>query len=89
MDDRSIDKLKQTFEGLKVEEPKVQAKEYVEQQAPAENVNPEEQKLHEEIDSLYYGDGYSEYSRDSRRTGKTSSTYISKLEKELRAEKEA
>ena len=86
MDDKSIDQLKQTFDKIHVEE---EPRENAEQQAQAENISPEEVKLHDEIDSLYYGDGYSESSKASRRTGKTSSTYISKLERELRVEKEA
>lgn len=46
-------------------------------------------ELHDEIDSLYYGDSYSQYSGDSRRTGATNATYISRLEKELEEEKHA
>ena len=47
----------------------------------------EEQELHEEIDSLYYGSQYTH--TESRRSNMTSATYISKLEKELHEEREA
>jgi hypothetical protein len=47
----------------------------------------EEQELHEEIDSLYYGSQYSQ--SESRRSQMTSATYISKLEKELQEERRA
>lgn len=50
----------------------------------------EEQELHDEIDSLYYG-SYCESRRSgkSRRSNITSATYISKLEKELQEERRA
>lgn len=50
----------------------------------------EEQELHDEIDSLYYG-SYCESRRSgkSRRSNITSATYISKLEKELQEERKA
>lgn len=51
----------------------------------------EDQELHDEIDSLYYG-SYSESRRSenkSRRSQMTSATYISKLEKELQEERKA
>lgn len=86
MDDRSIDQLKKTFDHIE-EDKKEDAP--IQQEPANDQVSPDEQKLHEEIDSLYYGDGVSEYSRTSKRSTKTSATYISKLEKELRAEKEA
>lgn len=50
----------------------------------------DDQELHDEIDSLYYG-SYSESRRSekSRRSQLTSATYISKLEKELQEERKA
>lgn len=50
----------------------------------------EEEELHDEIDSLYYG-SYCESRRSgkSRRSNITSATYISKLEKELQEERRA
>lgn len=47
----------------------------------------EEQELHDEIDSLYYGSQYTH--TESRRSQMTSATYISKLEKELLEERRA
>lgn len=47
----------------------------------------EEQDLHDEIDSLYYGSSYSQ--ADSKASRMTSATYISKLEKELLEERKA
>ncbi len=75
----------------KEDEKKEQASVHQEEGANVEERPPaqEDQKLHDEIDSLYYGDGYSEYSRGTRRTGQTSATYISKLERELNEEREA
>ena len=67
MDDRSIDKLKPQIEA---EEVASHTREEVE--APPTGQAPvkegEEQKLHDEIDSLYYGDGFSEYSKGSKRS---------------------
>jgi len=85
MDDRSIDKLKPQIEA---EDVASHTRENVEQADERQQVagqgppgeGGEEQKLHDEIDSLYYGDGYSEYSQGSRRSQFTSATYISKLE---------
>ncbi len=94
MDDRSIEKLTPQIEA---EEHASQTRDNLEQaeerpdavgQAQPRN-DQDEQKLHDEIDSLYYGDGYSEYSKGSRRSQFTSATYISKLEKELQDEKSA
>ena len=61
MDEKSIEQLKQTFDHIEEEK-----NHDGHEQAPAENISPDEAKLHEEIDSLYYGDGVSEYSRGSR-----------------------
>ena len=47
----------------------------------------EDQDLHDEIDSLYYGSSYSR--TDSKASRMTSATYISKLEKELDEERHA
>lgn len=47
----------------------------------------EEQDLHDEIDSLYYGSQYTH--TESKRSQLTSATYISKLEKELQEERRA
>ena len=68
-------------------DPQAPPKELIQEHKP----EPEDaHKIHDEIDSLYYGDGYSEYdSQVSRRTGQTSATYISKLEKELKEERVA
>ena len=63
MDDKSIDQLKKTFDHYE-EDVKVDPA----TQQPEQNISPDEQKLHEEIDSLYYGDGVSEYSRGSKRS---------------------
>jgi hypothetical protein len=52
----------------------------------------EDQELHDEIDSLYYGSSYSGRSGASgvsKRSQLTSATYISKLEKELQEERRA
>jgi hypothetical protein len=56
-----------------------------------ESKKREEEQLHEEIDSLYYGSNYSGSRRSdqSRRSDMTSATYISKLEKELQEERRA
>ena len=54
-----------------------------------ENIPDSDSQLHDEIDSLYYGDSYSQYTGASQRTGKTNATYISKLEKELEDERDA
>ena len=54
-----------------------------------EHIPDSESQLHDEIDSLYYGDSYSQYTGASQRTGKTNATYISKLEKELDEERHA
>ncbi len=55
-----------------------------------EDKQKDEQELHDEIDSLYYG-SYSESRRSgkSRKSNITSATYISKLEKELQEERKA
>ena len=82
LDDKSIDKLKEQIGNEQKPEENAPA--------PHDDVTDkeaEEQKLHDEIDSLYYGDGYSEYTGKSRRSQMTSATYISKLEKELQDEK--
>lgn len=60
-----------------------------EEERPHPKEDDVDSKLHEEIDSLYYGDGYSEYSRRTGESGKTSATYISKLERELNEERQA
>ena len=91
MDDKSIDQIQSQLE--QQQQPEDEKKD--QQEAPPQALDDvsdkeaEEQKLHDEIDSLYYGDGYSEYTGASRRSQKTSATYISKLEKELNEEREA
>lgn len=52
-----------------------------------EEKQKEDQELHDEIDSLYYGSNYTH--SESRRSQMTSATYISKLEKELQEERKA
>lgn len=72
------------------------ADEPAEEETKSEPLNEEEakqrdeQELHDEIDSLYYG-SYNESRRSgkSRRSNMTSATYISKLEKELQEERRA
>ena len=63
----------------------------LDEQPPAVNdeeaKQKEEQDLHDEIDSLYYGSQYTH--TESRRSQLTSATYISKLEKELQEERRA
>lgn len=49
----------------------------------------DEDQLHDEIDSLYYGYSESRKSGQSRRSQMTSATYISQLEKELQEERRA
>lgn len=85
MDNKSVEKIKSQIESQKDEVSQAgdQREAPPEAREDVEEPDAEEQKLHDEIDSLYYGDGYSEYTGASRRTGKTSATYISKLEKEL------
>lgn len=94
MDDKSLNKLKPQIEA---EEAASHTRDNLEQaeerpelagQAPPRE-GGDEQKLHDEIDSLYYGDGFSEYSKGSKRSQFTSATYISKLEQELKDEKDA
>ncbi len=99
--EKGLDKLKSNYdESEKVSQHFAEQEEQKEfqadQQAPPDEDNGEpkneddNEELDDEIDSLYYGDGYSEYdSRISRRTGQTSATYISKLEKELQDERVA
>jgi len=61
-----------------------------EENAEEDGKQKDDQQLHDEIDSLYYG-SYTESRRSeqSRRSVITSATYISKLEKELREERRA
>lgn len=100
MDEQALEKIPSVVDAdekvsqhLRVEKIDANRDEAIDQQSQAEHKSipkEEEEKLHEEIDSLYYGDGYSEYTRTSHaQSYKTSASYISKLEKELRHEKEA
>ena len=89
MDDKSIDKIQSQIDQQPAAEQAQGEQDRPEQLEGVSDKEAEEQKLHDEIDSLYYGDGYSEYSGASRRSQKTSATYISKLEKELEEEREA
>ena len=54
-----------------------------------ENKQGDDQDIHDEIDSLYYGYSESNKSGHSRRSQMTSATYISKLERELQEERRA
>ena len=89
MDDKSIDKIQSQIDQQPAAEQAQGEQDRPEQLEGVSDNESEEQKLHDEIASLYYGDGYSEYSGASRRSQKTSATYISKLEKELEEEREA
>ena len=91
-EDRSTkEAIEKVSEYLKTHEDKKEQAEQVpdDHQQDEERAPVNDEKIHDEIDSLYYGDGYSEYSRGTRRTGQTSATYISKLERELQDERVA
>jgi hypothetical protein len=95
MDETNLEKLVQKPTDTRSE---MSVADSIQQQAEGENngeyvdddeegKNREDQDLHDEIDSLYYGSQYSH--TESRRTNMTSATYISKLEKELQEERRA
>lgn len=89
-EDRSTkEAIEKVSEYLKTHEDKKEQADGVPENQDEERAPVNDDKIHDEIDSLYYGDGYSEYSRGTRRTGQTSATYISKLERELQEERVA